>query len=233
MYTMTTRWIKWPLMALFVTIYFFTTAQTIHSPDKNLALQFELKDGKPYYSLNYKEKKVILPSSLGLELFNDTFGLTSGFILTKSETSTFDETWTPVWGEYKNIRNHYNELAVTLNQEKASRHIVIRFRLFNDGLGFRYEFPEQPNLNYMVIKEERSQFAMTGNHNAFWIAGDYDTQEYDYTESRLSEIRGLMKGAISDNASQTPFSETGVQTALMMKSDDGLYINLHEAALVE
>lgn len=208
-------------------------AQNLKSPDGNFTLSVEVKDSKPFYSLNYKGKEVIKPSSLGLDLFDDKVGLTSGFSLSKSETATFDETWTPVWGEYKQIRNQYNELAVTLNQDAAKRFIVIRFRLFNDGLGFRYEFPEQPNLNYIVIKEERTQFAMTGDHKAFWIPGDYDTQEYDYTESKLSEIRGLMKAAITDNASQTQFSPTGVQTSLMMKTADGLYINLHEAALVE
>lgn len=224
---------------IFIAIAFFcliaigANAQQIKSPDGNFTLNFELKDGVPYYNLSYKDKAVVKPSSLGLELFDDKFGLMNGFSVAKSETSVFDETWQPVWGEYKQIRNHYNELAVTLNQEKASRHIIIRFRLFNDGLGFRYEFPEQPNLNYIVLKEEHTQFAMAGDHTAFWIPGDYDTQEYDYTESKLSEIRGLMKGAITPNASQTPFSPTGVQTSLMMKSADGLYINIHEAALVD
>jgi hypothetical protein len=169
---------------------------------------------------------------MGLELFNDT-DLIHNFSVTNTETSTFDETWQPVWGEEKEIRNHYNELAVTLLQKDTERKMVIRFRLFDDGLGFRYEFPEQANLTHFVVKEERTQFAMTGDHTAFWIPGDYDTQEYDYTTSRLSEIRGLMKQAITPNVSQTPFSDTGVQTALMMKTDDGLYINLHEAALVE
>lgn len=224
---------------IFIAIAFFcliaigANAQQIKSPDGNFTLNFELKDGVPYYDLSYKDKAVVKPSSLGLELFDDKFGLMNGFSVAKSETSSFDEIWWPVWGEYKQIRNQYNELAVTLNQEKASRHIIIRFRLFNDGLGFRYEFPEQPNLNYMVLKEEHTQFAMAGDHTAFWIPGDYDTQEYDYTESKLSEIRGLMKSAVTPNASQTPFSPTGVQTSLMMKSADGLYINIHEAALVD
>ena len=159
--------------------------------------------------------------------------LMTGFTIKDTETSTFDETWKPVWGEESEIRNHYNELAVTLEQPENDRHIIIRFRLFNDGLGFRYEFPQQKNLNYFVIKEEHSQFAMAGDHTAFWIPGDYDTQEYDYTTSRLSEIRGKMKDAITPNSSQYVFSPTGVQTALMMKTDDGLYINLHEAALIE
>ena len=169
---------------------------------------------------------------MGLELKNDP-GLMGGFACIDAKTSTFDETWEPVWGEVKSIRNHYNEMAVTLNQKAQNRNIIIRFRLYNDGLGFRYEFPQQENLNYFVIKEEHSQFAMTGDHTAFWIPGDYDTQEYDYTESKLTEIRGLMKGAITDNASQTSFSPTGVQTSLQMKTADGLYINLHEAALVD
>lgn len=221
------------LVALFCFVLVAAKAQQLKSPDGNFSLNFELRNGVPFYNLNYKDKAVVKPSSLGLELANEELGLMNGFSLAKSEASTFDETWKPVWGEYKQIRNHYNELAVTLNQDKASRYIIIRFRLFNDGLGFRYEFPEQPKLNYLVIKEEHTQFAMAGDHKAFWIPGDFDTQEYDYTESKLSEIRGLMKGAITSNASQTQFSPTGVQTSLMMKSADGLYINLHEAALVE
>lgn len=221
------------LFSVLVLMSFLAVAQQVQSPSGQLLLSFELRNGVPFYSLNYKNQVVVKPSSLGLELYNDEAGLMNGFSLAKSETSTFDETWQPVWGEYKQIRNHYNELAVTLNQEKTSRHIIIRFRVFDDGMGLRYEFPEQPNLNYMVVKEEHTQFAMTGDHTAFWIPGDYDTQEYDYTESKLSEIRGLMKGAITPNASQTPFSPTGVQTALMMKTADGLYINIHEAALVD
>ena len=230
-------------------------AQKLTSPDGNLEMNFSL-DGKgaPMYELSYKGKIVIKPSKLGLELKKEDANkhtdfewkevkdastldvktnLYDGFKIEKSEITSFDETWEPVWGEEKEIRNHYNQLAVTLAQPKNNRYIIIEFRLFNDGLGFRYDFPQQPNLNYFVIKEERSQFAMTGDHKAFWIPGDYDTQEYDYTESRLSEIRGLMKDAITPNSSQTPFSPTGVQTALMMKTDDGLYINLHEAALID
>ncbi|MDR1706611.1 MAG: glycoside hydrolase family 97 protein [Prevotella sp.] len=230
-------------------------AQELKSPNGNLTLNFSLQsNGAPTYSLTYKGKDVIKPSKLGLELKDnsdvnndfsdfsvkekntnpkeDKVSLLNGFTVTDTKTSAFDETWKPVWGEVKEIRNHYNELAVTLNQASADRHILIRFRLFDDGLGFRYEFPEQKNLTYFVIKEERSQFAMAGDHKAFWIPGDYDTQEYDYTTSKLSEIRGLMGKAITPNASQMPFSRTGVQTALMMKTDDGLYINLHEAALI-
>ena len=230
-------------------------AQKLTSPDGNLEMNFSL-DGKgaPMYELSYKGKTIIKPSKLGLELKKEDANkhtdfewkevkdastldiktnLYDGFKIEKTEITSFDETWKPVWGEEKEIRNHYNQLAVTLAQPKNNRYIIIEFRLFNDGLGFRYDFPQQPNLNYFIIKEERSQFAMTGDHKAFWIPGDYDTQEYDYTESRLSEIRGLMKEAITPNSSQTPFSPTGVQTALMMKTDDGLYINLHEAALID
>ena len=188
--------------------------------------------GEPVYELSYKGKEVIKPSKLGLELKDDP-GLMDGFTLIDAKTSSFDETWEPVWGEVKQIRNNYNELAVTLDQKAQDRKMLIRFRLYDDGLGFRYEFPQQKNLNYFVIKEEHSQFAMTGDHTAFWIPGDYDTQEYDYTESKLSEIRGLLQGAVSDNASQTVFSPTGVQTSIQLKTADGVYLNLHEAALVD
>ena len=208
-------------------------AESITSPNGQLQLNFSVNSqGEPVYELFYKGKAVIKPSKLGLELKNDP-GLMNGFTLADTQTSTFDETWEPVWGEVKQIRNYYNEMAVTLEQKAQDRNIIIRFRLFDDGLGFRYEFPLQKNLNYFVIKEERTQFAMTGDHKAFWIPGDYDTQEYDFTESKLSEIRGLMKSAITGNASQTQFSPTGVQTSLQMKTADGLYINLHEAALVD
>ncbi len=225
--------------------------ETLKSPDGNLEMRFELTDGgAPLYSLDYKGKSTILPSGLGFEFRGEkpqlVFGAEiekgkdgtpvqfhEGFIMEKAERGTFDETWEPVWGEESEIRNHYNELAVTLRQTASDRVMTIRFRLYNDGLGFRYEFPEQKNLQYFVITKELTQFAMAGDHKAFWIPGDYDTQEYDYVESRLSEIRGLMQNAITPNSSQTPFSATGVQTSLQMKTDDGLYINIHEAALEE
>src|SRR5436190_9923250 len=210
-----------------------------------------LENGTPSYTLVYKGKVVIKPSKLGLELKSDAqkpgadkttdmvqksvnakASLFDNFTIADTKTSSFDESWNPVWGEVKTIRNHYNEMAVTLDQKSNGRQMIIRFRLFDDGLGFRYEFPQQKNLIYFVIKEERTQFAMTGDHTAFWIAGDYDTQEYDYTESKLSEVRGLMAKAITSNASPTQFSPTGVQTSLMLKTVDGIYINLHEAALI-
>lgn len=223
-------------LTCFLLVLFMSSAamaESITSPNGQLQLNFSVNSqGEPVYELFYKGKAVIKPSKLGLELKNDP-GLMNGFTLADTQTSAFDETWEPVWGEVKQIRNHYNEMAVTLDQKAQDRNIIIRFRLFDDGLGFRYEFPLQKNLNYFVIKEERTQFAMTGDHKAFWIPGDYDTQEYDFTESKLSEIRGLMKSAITGNASQTQFSPTGVQTSLQMKTADGLYINLHEAALVD
>ena len=225
--------------------------QTLTSPDGNMSLKFTVTEkGEPCYWLDYKGKAAVLPSTLGLELRGELpkleFGeeikrgrvgepvsLYDGFKVQDVGRSSFDETWTPVWGEEDHIRNHYNEMAVTLQQAGSGRVMLVRFRLYDDGLGFRYEFPEQRSLSYFVIKEELTQFAMTGDHKAFWIPGDYDTQEYDYTESRLSEIRGLMPSAVTPNSSQTPFSPTGVQTALQMKTDDGLYINIHEAALVD
>ena len=207
--------------------------QELRSPDGKFVMAFLLQnDGTPLYQLAYKGKAVIKQSALGLELKNDSKSLFNDFTITNTETASRDSNWEPVWGEVKTIRDHYNELSVTLHQKEMDRDMIIRFRMFDDGLGFRYEFPSQKNLIYFVIKEERTQFAMTGNHTAFWLAGDYDTQEYDYTTSRLSEIRSLMKGSITSNASQTPFSPTGVQTSLMMKTDDGIYINLHEAALI-
>lgn len=220
------------LFILLFLIAFGLNAQTLKSPNGQLEATFILDNGVPTYQLVYKGKQVLKPGKMGLELFNEK-DLIHNFAVIDKKTSSFDETWQPVWGEEKEIRNHYNEMEVTLLQNDTERKMIIRFRLFDDGLGFRYEFPEQANLTHFVVKEERTQFAMTGNHTAFWIPGDYDTQEYDYTTSRLSEIRGLMKQAITPNVSQTPFSDTGVQTALMLKTDDGLYINLHEAALIE
>lgn len=209
-------------------------AQNLTSPNADLELIFKLNSkGTPTYSLSYKGKEVVLESQLGLELVDDKHSLMEGFVLENSEKSSFDETWKPVWGEQSKIRNQYNEMAVTLQQPKAKRHIIIRFRLFNDGLGFRYEFPQQENLVYFVVKEEHTEFAMTGDHTAFWLPGDYDSQEYDYTTSQLSEIRDLFDDAVTFNESQKQFSKTGVQTSLMMKTDEGLYINLHEAALKE
>ena len=224
---------------------------SLSSPDGNQILEFFVTElGEPWYRLDYKGGKAVLPSRLGLELRGEqpqlTFGaeithtapgepvsLYDGFRIAGTERNSFDETWTPVWGEESSIRNRYNEMSVTLEQTATGREMVIRFRLYDEGVGFRYEFPQQENLNYFVIREELTHFAMTGDHTAWWIPGDYDTQEYDYVESRLSEIRSLMPSAITPNSSQTPFSPTGVQTSLQMKTDDGLYINIHEAALVD
>lgn len=211
----------------------WAAAQQQTSPDGNVVLSFSLKaDGTPTYKMTYKGKPVINESTLGFTLKKDE-PLTNHFKVVSDSKSTFKETWEPVWGEEKEILNHYNELLVQLKQDKTNRLMNIRFRVYNEGVGFRYEFPTQKELTYFVIAEENTQFAMTGDHTAWWIPGDYDTQEYDYNESKLSEIRGLMKQSMTDNVSQFVFSPTGVQTALMMKTKDGLYINLHEAALVD
>ena len=221
----------------------WASAQTVTSPNGNVKLTFSLSEtGQLTYEMAYKDKAVIKPSHLGLELAKDKHAskgeqetdLMDGFKVTNTQTSTFDETWKPVWGETATIRNHYNELQVNLRQEATDRDIIIRFRVYDDGIGLRYEFPQQESLNYFLIKEEHTQFAMAGDHTAWWIAGDYDTQEYPTQTTKLSEIRGRMKDAIVwGNSSQTPFSPTGVQTSLQMKSDDGLYINIHEAACVD
>ena len=223
--------------------------QMVYSPDRNIEVHFDVKDGIPVYRVMFNGKEVIKESRLGLELasvkgngeFNnfdnkqvaDQNSLCDGFSLITSRMSSFDETWQPVWGEESSIRNHYSEMAVTLRQEALARYIIVRFRVYDDGVGLRYEFPQQPNLTYFVIKEEHTQFAMPGDITAWWIAGDYDTQEYEYTRSRLSEIRSLFGQKITPNASQEQFSNTGVQTSLQLKTDDGIYINLHEAALVD
>ena len=220
---------------------FGAVAQEVKSPDGNVVVKFYLDNSKPTYTLTYKGKTVCKPSHLGLTLAKDKHAsngkkeqdLLDGFTIADTQTSTFDETWTPVWGQYKNVRNHYNEMAVTLDQTKMNRKMVIRFRVYDEGMGFRYEFPQQKKLNYFIIKQENSQFAMTGDHMAWWIAGDYDTQEQETQESRLSEIRARFHDSVNwSNSSVANFSETGVQTSLQMKSQDGLYINIHEAALV-
>ena len=203
----------------------------VSSPDGNVELSFNLKDGHiPVYALDYKGEPVVGESHLGFKLQGS--GMYDWFEISDTATREIDETWNPVWGEESQIRNHCNEMTVTLRQTSSNRFMKICFRVFDDGMGLRYEFPDQKSMAYFVITDELTEFAMTGDHTAWWIPGDYDTQEYDYTRSRLSEIRGLLSSAICDNLSQTIFSETGVQTSLQMKTDDGIYINLHEAALV-
>jgi len=208
-------------------------AQELSSPNGDLKMQFSISDnGEPLYELSFRGKPVIKKSKLGLSL-NDSNDLLQNFEIQNTISSSYDNTWQPVWGESSEIRNHYHQLQVELRQKDTQRKLILNFRMFDEGLGFRYEFPEQKELTYFVIEEEHSQFAMTGDHTAFWIPGDYDSQEYDYTESRLSEISSKFDRALTDNASQEQFSKTGVQTSLMMKSKEGLYINLHEAALID
>ncbi len=244
---------------LFKLLPLTAAAGEIKSPNGNVVLTFSVEDGRPVYSVTYKGRPVVLPSHLGLELAKDKHAsmgmnerdLMDGFSLEKEKTSTFDETWQPVWGETRNIRNHYNEYVATLTQQWRSappkgragmqlqprrhhRSILIRFRVYDDGIGFRYEFPQQPELNYFLIKDEHSEFRMAGDHTAWWLPGDYDTQEQETQETKLSEIRSRMKEAVNwGNSSVAVFSETGVQTSLQMKSQDGLYINIHEAACTD
>ena len=217
-------------------------AAEVKSPNGNVVLNFTVEEGRPVYKMDYKGRPVVLPSHLGLELARDKHAsmkmderdLMDGFTLKNEKTSEFDETWQPVWGETRDIRNHYVEYAATLSQPAMEREIIIRFRVYDDGIGFRYEFPQQKNLNYFLIKEERTEFAMAGDHTAWWLPGDYDTQEQETQECRLSEIRGRFQQAVNwGNSSVAVFSPTGVQTSLQMKSQDGLYINIHEAACLD
>ena len=217
----------------------------LQSPDGQLELNFELRDGVPYYALDRAGNPVVLPSKMGFTLeWRDD--LAHAFVMKDTQYSTFDETWEPVWGEEAQIRNHYNELLVTMEQpvgsvesmdestKKKPTVMQVRFRLYDDGLGFRYEFPMENALAYFWIKEELTEFAMAGDHTAWWIPGDYDTQEYNYTESRLTEIRRLYDDAHwGCGWPWKNFSPTGVQTALQMKTTEGLYINIHEAAVLD
>ena len=221
---------------------FMTSAQEVKSPGGQVTVKFYLESGRPTYEMSYKNRAVVKPSHLGLELAKDKHAskgmretsLMDGFEIKDTKTSTFDETWKPVWGEVAKVRNHYNELAVTLDQPATKREMIIRFRVYDEGMGLRYEFPQQDSLVYFVIKDEHTQFAMTGDHTAWWLPGDYDTQEQETQESKLSEIRSRFHDAVNwNNSSVAVFSPTGVQTALQMKTQDGLYINIHEAACVD
>lgn len=242
------------LLLLATTLVANARTETLKSPDGNLEMTFTLsEDGTPLYALKHGGKDVVLDSRLGYILRGDLYGNTpenymqesydpvdfcSGFAVVNTATTSFDQTWEPVWGEESQIRNHYNELAVTLEKKNfkgkkgADVQMVVRFRLYDDGLGFRYEFPQQKNLKYFIVVDELTQFRMTGDHKAFWIPGDYDTQEYNYAESRLSEVRTKLPEMLFFNASQHVTGPTAVQTALQMKTDEGLYVNIHEAAVV-
>ena len=250
------------LLLLLLALPMMAVAQTVKSPNGNVVLTFSLTgNGRPTYEMTYKGKAVVKPSHLGLELAKDKHAsmgmeesdLMEGFSIVDTRETSFDETWQPVWGETRDIRNRYNELAVTLDNKyeyskvtakgenergraffERHRTIIIRFRVYDDGIGLRYEFPQQKELNYFLIKEEHTEFAMAGDHKAWWLPGDYDTQEQMTQETKLSEIRGKMQEAVNwGNSSVAVFSPTGVQTSLQMKSDDGLYINIHEAACAD
>lgn len=216
----------------FVAAFNCVATEHLISPNGNLSAEFDLIDGKPVYSLKHNGRDVIMPSFLGLDIKGEP-SLSDGFVLEGATYDSHDETWNVVWGEEEKIRNHYNELFVLLEQPENGRKLGIRFRLYDDGLGFRYEFPEQNGNDYFIVTDEKTQFAMTGDHIGYWLPGDYDTQEYDYQVSRLSDIRNLFHKNYTDNVSQSTFSDTGVQTSLQMKTDDGLYINIHEAALID
>ena len=206
--------------------------KTLQSPDGKLVLSVGLSaDGTPVYMLDREGVSVIKPSRLGYKLL-DGRDLTRDFSWEGTEENTFDETWTPVWGEEAEIRNHNNELLVKLSREDGVN-MNLRFRLYDDGLGFRYEFPQENKLTYFKVADECTEFALTGNHTAWWIPGDYDTQEYNYHESRLSDVRALNAVKRPYNASQTVASAMSVQTALQMKTDEGLYINIHEAEVLD
>ena len=208
------------LVSLLLAVPMMASAGSVKSPNGNIELTFSVdRTGRPVYEMTYKGKAVIKPSFLGLELAKDKHAskglketdLMDGFTIAKEETSTFDETWKPVWGETATIRNHYNEYVAVLQQQTQQRQMLIRFRVYDDGIGFRYEFPQQKELNYFLIKEERSEFAMAGDHTAWWLPGDYDTQEQETQECKLSEIRNRMKEAVNwGNSSVAVFSETGV-----------------------
>ena len=222
------------LTTIVILVAFFSMqAQNVESPNKEIKLTFSLSvNGIPTYEVYYKNQQVVKKSKLGLELKNSN-NLISNFIVNNINESSFDETWEPVWGEESLIRNNYNELSIELLQESSKRKMIIHFRAFNEGVGFRYDFPKQDSLGHFIVTEEHSEFAMTGDHTAIWIPGDYDNNEYDYMTSKISEIEGLFDQAFTGNVSQTQFSKTAVQTALQLKTDDGLYINLHEAALLD
>lgn len=225
----------------------------VSSPDGRISVNFYVDDdGALSYSMDYDGRPVVLRSSLGFDLRGSlnasviTYGKTvsksdalpvrtfsDGFVLTSVDTSSYDGVWIPVWGEESLIRNHYNEMTVNLMKSDTGERMNIRFRVYDDGLGFRYEFPGAQKLSYFVISEEKTEFRMSGDHYAWWIPGDYDTQEYEYVESRLSDIPSRFEEAVCGNMSQTPFSMNGVQTSLLMRTDDSLYINIHEAALVD
>ena len=225
--------------------------EKVESPSLNLTAYFDVQGGRPVYWLLHNGDTVIRPSYLGISLrgehsrgnFNDykeeqtiesnTNGLMNGFVMTGSERFIHDDWWTPVWGEERRIRDSYHEMLITLKQPEKDRYIRIQFRLYDDGLGFRYIFPQQRNLNYFVIEDEKTEFAMPGDITAYWIPGDYDTQEYEYTRCKLSEIRAIQEKTNKANLSTTNFSYTGVQTPILLKTNSGLWLNIHEAALID
>ncbi|AVF47648.1 alpha-glucosidase [Elizabethkingia anophelis] len=220
------------IFILFISV--FIQAQKLESPDKNLILKFSLNEkGEAYYELKYKNKDVVKNSRLGFLISSQT-PFAEGFKITNTQLSSSDTSWNPVLGEQKTIRDNHNEMLVSLQQTKTGYQLNIRFRLFNDGLGFRYEFPVQKYLRHFRIDEELTEFNLARNDKSFWIPADYDTNEFQITTSRISEISSLIDKARDEPlAAKAPSKNLAVQTPLMLKSDNGLYINIHEAALVD
>lgn len=220
------------IFILFISV--FIQAQKFESPDKNLILKFSLNEkGEAYYELKYKNKYVVKNSKLGFLISSQT-PFAEGFKITNTQLSSSDTSWNPVLGEQKAIRDNHNEILVSLQQTKTGYQLNIRFRLFNDGLGFRYEFPVQKDLRHFRIDEELTEFNLARNDKSFWIPADYDTNEFQITTSRISEISSLIDKARDEPlAAKAPSKNLAVQTPLMLKSDNGLYINIHEAALVD
>ncbi len=209
-------------------------AQVLTSPDGNVSLDFRLlSDGTPVYSLQYKGREVIKESRMGF-LVSPEFVFCKDFEQIEERTGEADTVWHPVLGQYRDIRDHHKELFVALRQKDTGWLLNIRFRLFDDGLGFRYEFPVQEDLRNFTLKEEVTEFRLTGDHKAFWLPGDYDTNEYPTTTSLLSEVAFLTDSVRQEPLAVKSFTpDLAVQTPLMLKSADGLYINIHEAALVD
>ena len=222
---------KWWIVVALLATRLLLMAEEVVSPNGQTRVNFYVEDGIMTYEMWYKGQLVVAPSHLGIELINWP-SLMEGFKMEGVEHTSFDETWQPVWGEETSIRNHYNEMAAHVSQPELDRHIIVRFRVYDEGIGLRYELPRHANLDNVKIKEEHTQFCMTADHVAYWIPGDYDTDEYEYTISRLSEIEQLEEKARTANATQSAIPAPSVQTSLLMKTDDGLYINIHEAALV-
>lgn len=216
-------------------VLFFCTisnAQNIASPSKNLILSFQLtKEGTPRYSVQYKNRTIVSESNLGIKL-KETTSLDANFKIDSIGQKSVNEIWHPVLGEQSNVKNNYNQLKVSLSQTTTNRRLNIIFKVYDEGVAFRYEFPKQSNLNYFIISDEKTEFNLTGNHKTFWIPGDFDSQEYPYTESKISEINTDNIDRNNGIGLKSIAGKSIVQSPLMMKSEEGVYVNIFEAAVV-